>query len=461
MSQITFPKVSCCNPLESAGQSLPETIQNAAAIKIQSIWRGYSARVKAEKARSPLLSYVLLEKAKHYIDMPSNLENVPLASNGKTPVYLPNDLPVVLKRSGFPQNWSRFLQMHQGHEICETSGYKHLVIPKARVYRGFIVESRLPITRHGTKAQIGLYIEYREQFTSAVKEFTGFLCQSSFRDITGGSCDPYGTLFQPVGRYDNIALYLEEQEGKIGLVDLERFTPECSKEENEWCFFKCRDAIRFFPYHFDEILSTARNFDPNIENYRKKLEIERDEALKFFKLAYEDHLDFIKEKGITLQNPLEIVQISPTRKESIKEVIVSTIRNEHDKGYSEGCLGERPDEMIALFEESFPKILDFTMAFLSKILKREIDDEKRPISTYSQLLACRTLCFRSGDKLYRNLQDEVASELKKMNLDDVDEYQILLSIIKGIFAELANGREIAYYNPDFGYGSRAKQCIFC
>jgi hypothetical protein len=34
-------------------------------------------------------------------------------------------------------------------------------------------------------------------------------------------------------------------------------------------------------------------------------------------------------------------------------------------------------------------------------------------------------------------------------------------ITRSIFEELAKGREIAYYNPDFGYGGYAKECVFC
>lgn len=440
-----------------------EAEKSKAAIKIQSIWRGYSARVKAEKARKPLLSYSLLEKAKPYVDAPSNLKDVPRASHGKTPVYLPKELPIVLKQSGAPQNQKRFDQMQQGRDICEKSGYEHLVIPKARVYGNFIVESRLPITVHGTKEQMGLYIENRERFALAVKEFTGFLCQSEFYDITGGSNDPYGTLAKtPVGRYDNIALYLEEDEGKIGLIDLEEFSPGRSKRQKEWCFFPCRDAVHLFPYHLDDIMNAAKKFDSNIESYRKNLEKERDEALKRFKIAYEDHLEFIKEKDITIEKPLEVIEVSSLRKENIKEAIIEVIRKEHDGVWYKNCLGERPDEVIELFGKAFPKILDATTSSLSEILKKKEKSATGVISSQRELLSFRTLRFSSSSRWYRDLQEKVGSELQMMKIEEEwDKKSFASLIIKGIFEELAKGREIAYYNPSFGYGGHATQCIFC
>lgn len=440
-----------------------EAEKSQAAIKIQSIWRGYSARVKAEKAKKPLLSYSLLEKAKSYIDDPSNLKDVPRASQGKTPVYLPKELPIVLKQSGAPQNQKRFDQMQQGREICEKSGYEHLVIPKARTYGNFIVESRLPITVHGTKEQMGLYIENRERFAKAVTEFTGFLCQSSFYDITGASNDPYGTLAKtPVGRYDNIPLYLDEDEGKIGLIDLEQFSPGRNTRREGWCFFPCRDAVHLFPYHLDEIMKAAKKFDSHIESYRKELERERDEALKCFKIAYEDHLEFIKEKGFTIQNPLEITEINALRTEEIKEAMVVVIQKEHGGFWYKNCLGERPDEVIELFGKAFSKILDLTTAFLSEMLKKRVESAKEPISSSQELVSYRTLRFSSSTHWYRDLQEKVASELQMMKIErEWDKETFASLIIQGVFEELAKGKEIAYYNPSFGYGEYATQCIFC
>jgi hypothetical protein len=345
---------------EIALQQQSEGQKTSAAIKIQSSWRGHLARIKVEKARMYLLSYALLVKAKPYVDDPSNLKDVPLAYSGKTRVYLPTELPIVLKQSGSPANQKRFDQMRQGRDICERSGYQRLVIPKARVYGDFIVESRLPITMHGTKEQIGLYIDNRERFAVVVQEFTGFLCQSRFHDITGFTRDPYGTLSEtPLGRYDNVALYLEEDQGKIGLIDLECFEPGCIRMQKGLCFLKCRDAVHLFPYHLDEIMSVAKRFDPDIESYRGILERERAGALKRFKLAYEDHLEFIRKKGIRFEDPISFEKLGIARVEQLKKVIEEELRKENEDIGFRGCLGEKPDETLISFnEKAFPKILD-------------------------------------------------------------------------------------------------------
>lgn len=439
-----------------AQKALLPLSQDIPATTIQSIWRSYRTRVKVKKESKHYLLYALLEKAKPYLDDPYKLQYLPQALSGHTPVYLPSELPIVLKRCGFPKNQKRFDKMRQARNLCEINGYKHLVIPKARVYKNFIVESRLPISVHRTKEQIGFYIENRERFADVVKEFTGFLCQSNIEDITGGNCNPFITLSNaPLGRYDNIALYLEGNQGKIGLIDLERFSPECSRGVG-WCFSKCKDAIDLFPYHFDEIMSVAKKFDPYIEIHHQKLQLERDEALKRFKLTYEDHVKFIKEKGITIANPSEIVKITNVRKESIKEAMIAIIRNENE---------EESKKFIALFEKSFPKILDLITDFLSEMINLKINSVKEPILFDYQLVSCRTLHFDISHKRYEALQKNVASNLDMMKIEGGEHEEaeaIFVSlIIQCVFKELATGQEIAYYNPRFGIGSYAKQCIFC
>lgn len=383
-----------------------EKQKSAAAIKIQSVWRGHLARAKAEKAKRHILNYVLLEKAKPYIDIPSNLQDVPRATSGKTPVYLPKELPVVLKKSGSLESQKRFDQMKQGRKICEGSGYRNLIIPKARVYGNFIVESRLPITMHSTKERIGLYIENRERFTAAIKDFTGFLFQSCLKDITGNyGTDPYGTLSKsPIGRYDNIALYLEDEEGKIGLIDLEEFSPGCNKLQKNWSFSRCMDAIRLFPYHIDEILSVAKNFDPDIENYRKDIEIERDEVLKRFKLGYEDHLRFIIENGITIKDPGKFENIKLNRKKDIQGLIERELIKLNQDEFK-GILGEDSEKTLACFnEKGFPQILDATCAFINTLLEMNLEKAggKSAVTSREKLLAVRSLDFELSNYLYNN-----------------------------------------------------------
>lgn len=406
------------------------------------------------------LSDALFEQAKLYIDAPANLRNLPRASSGRTPVYLPEKLPIVLKQSGSLKNQNRLDKMEQGRDLCENNGYKHLVIPKARVYRNFIIESRLPIPIHDTKEQIGFYKENRERFASAVEEFTGFLCQSSLADITGSGNNPYGTLSEtPMGRYDNIALYLEAGQGKIGLVDLAEFTLGCSKDDY---VSRCRDAVHLFPYHLDEILKAAKKFDPNIEAHRGYLEKERDGALKRFKLAYEDHLDFVDKKGISTENPLAFEKLGKVRTEQLQKVIEEELYREHTDAFYKGCLGALPDKTLISFnEKAFPQILDATYTLLNDLLESN-QKIKGTISTRTQLLSIRTLKFGYPCSAFDKFVQTTSKSLNMLDFGDVfdrDRFSILLFDV--ILKELEKGGEIAYYNPRFGYGDYATRCVFC
>lgn len=441
-----------------------ENLRSAAATKIQSLWRGYSARGRVGRLKRSILSYALLEKAKPYIDNPSNRKDLPKASSGKTPVYLPVELPLVLKESGSPENQKRLDQMIQGRDLCEKNGYKDLTIPQARVCKNFIIESRLPIPNYyNVREQLGFYAENWERFTPAVREFTGFLCQSEFSDITGGRYDPYGPLSNskaPVGRYDNIALYLEEGRGKIGLIDLEQFRPGAIKIQLNWCYFKCKDAVHLFPYHLDEIMDEAKKFDPNIQRYRKQLEAERDEALKRFKVAYENHFNFIKKNNITVENPTKMVEVNSHRREKIREEVVVMIREAHQGQDFKNCLGENAEEAEARFRESFPKILDFTINFLLESVKSQIERMKEPILSNVKLLSVRTIRFRLCHRFFKNfnLEKNVTSELQMLHAhEEWEKEEFAALIIERIFKELAVGGEIAFYDPYF----EGQICISC
>lgn len=484
---------------EIALKQKSEKEKKSAAVKIQKIWRGHSDRVKVEKLRKHLLSSALFEKAKIVIDNNSYSFGCSRAPYGRSKVYLHKKLPLVFKNSdldlsiedekalkklGYVGNRERVDKMRQARNICERNGYKSIVIPKARIYKDFIVETRLPIMMYEMKDQMGLYIENRARFTEAVKEFVGFLCQSKLSDITGNTLDSYGTLSEtPMGRYDNVALYLEEDRAKIGLIDLEGFEPECHKSEKNWCFLRCQDAIRLFPYHLDEILDIAKNFDPKIHEYRKDLEIEKNGALKRFKIAYEDHLELIKKQGITFENPSEI-KINSNQRENLKQAALLFIQKLHEGEVVLGlkdCLGETPEEVeesIRLFEQDFPKILDLKIAFLSRMLKVNIEMVKPTISSDVQLLSCRTVFFRDffisprniddsnsripivqSEKWAESLEEDIAAELP-MKTWEPNKLEIAANLRGFLFDELVKQGVIAYHNYKFGDFEQPPSCIF-
>jgi len=212
-------------PVAPSPVSIPqETV--VAANTIQSFLRMRFAcrKLEAEEEKQYSLSEHLLEQAKVYIEDRSKLSGLPIASRGKTPVYLPKELPIVPKLTGSQHSQIRLAQMREGRKLCDKNRYKHLDIPAASVRGDFIIERRLPLLAQHTKEHIGLYIENSERFSPAIREFVGFLCQADLSDITGARSDPYNMLSEaPIGRYDNVALYLNNEQGYIGLIDLETF----------------------------------------------------------------------------------------------------------------------------------------------------------------------------------------------------------------------------------------------
>lgn len=451
------------------------SVKQEAATKIQSVCRGHLARCAFRKEKRILLSDSLFERAKPFIDTPGGYEDLPRAGSGITRVYFPPDLPIVLKESGPFSCKRRLKKMKEAMEICHNSGYQHLVIPTARTHGKFIIESRLPIMKNNdTREQIGLYLENIEKFTKAVEEFTGFLCQGLLDDITGGTNDAYAKLCRvPIGRYDNVAMYLEEGVGKLGLIDLERFYPRSRSEEKrafsaceraEGAFSACQQAIRLFPHHLDTIINAAKKFNPNIEKHREKLEEERNHVLEYFQKAYKNHLDFVKEKNIDLKNPIKFNEISQSRKEEIREVIEGLIQEQTERPSRENCLGENPDVTMKRFNEvAFPEIFDCTLKFIDDQLKKKLESlgGSAAISSYPKLVSARTLEFSYGSKAYEDLKELIASKLDMITLEQWGKVSLASQIIDVILEELEKGKEIAHYNPSFGDGIRSKHLIFC
>ncbi len=440
--------------------------KNSRTIKFQCFIRSFNAKLDAEKARKNLLSYSFIEKAKPYLDEPSNRKDLPKNESGKTQVYFPKELPIVLKQSGSPANQKRHEQMEQAREICERNNYVNLIIPKARVYGDFIVENKLPLTNDGTKEQIGLYIENRDKFTNAVKHFTGFLCQCTLDDITGNcSGNPYSKISKtPIGRYDNIPLYLEGEKGMIGLIDLEEFKPLCNKKSKYWCYYKCITAINLFPYHLEEIISEAKKFDSEIEKLIGNLESERDKTLVFFNLLYVSHLEFIQTRGISLDNPEKTVELSNERREQIKWVIEKELYKENEDNWYRGILGEDPKNVVNSFNEKvFPYIFNEACTLIKDLLKENLNAQEERLSclTFSDLLAVRTLKFTRDNASYLKFRNAIVNKIDMLKFKSYEDAKGFVQELLIIILKEMEGKEISYFNSRFEGRCYYGMCIHC
>ncbi len=260
-----------------------------------------------EKAHA--ISQQDFERGVHYIDT-GNYHKLPHAPKGRTPVFLPKDLPIVLKEVRVTCD-ARIAQMLEARQLLEIIGATHLVIPEARKYRGFLIEDRLPIDGVDYLEQMGLYVQNKDKFTKAIREFTAFLCRSELSDLwmRHDAHFLWGKVPSDVARFDNIPLYIENGEGKIGLIDLERLESHWLKADRytkgwyENQMTRPTDSnwsilITIFPYHFEDILDVVEKMWPGIHLDREFLESQKNDALQTYEIGYIRHREFLNRHGI-------------------------------------------------------------------------------------------------------------------------------------------------------------------
>jgi len=345
--------------------------------------------------------------------------------------------------------------MEEAQTLCAANQYQYLFIPKARVCGEFLLEERLPITAIGYKQQLGEYLSHLDDYTDAIKEFAGFLCQSTLTDITGNTKDPYNSLSRvPMGRYDNVMLF----EGKLGLVDLETFALRELDNYNGQCLTACKQLTRLFPYHLEEIIDAVSAFDDQVIIYQKQLEEEKLGALKRIKIAYEDHLEFIENKQITLDNFSDLFIVDDQRRREIETLVLSKMSQRVKK---EPFFKSNPEEVLKLYGASISTFFQAAHIIISDALAHNIGNLDAEITSIPKLLDVRTLRFKMGDKIFSRFEDSIEDDIEAMGLDHWEAYDLECLTLKWIFQELVRGGEIAYYNPKFGYGGHATHCIFC
>ncbi len=268
-------------------------------------------------------------------------------------------------------NKHRFEQMNAARQICQKHNLKRLLIPKARTYDNYILEEGLPIHHTDTKASIGLYYENIEKFNQVVQEFCVFLCHSYLWDYVGNARNPYQEAAPglPIGRYDNICLILSNDNGEIGLIDLENFKPNHSGSVKTTVL----NLITLFPYHYGQIIATAQRFDEAISLENEEFVTRRNQVIEFFNQIYVNHREFVESKGISTNSPNSTITLSETQRTSIKERLRDTLQSIHSRQYyiTPKRLGTDQDVIDAsfkeLYEKTFNSIIDDIVSKLNKI----------------------------------------------------------------------------------------------
>lgn len=417
-----------------------------------------------------LLGCDLFDAAKkaYFEESSGNVGSLEKAKGGRKSVYLPNDLPLVFKEL---HSNKQLDQMEQASQICHRNNYRHLEIPDSALLNSFIIQKRVPFKSIDSKHQIALYLENIDLFTNAAREFTGFLCQGYLGDITTETgSDPYENLFnkekEETGRYDNIVLYTEHQEGrltgKVGFVDLDGF----GKLGKYQILEQVKNAIRFFPHHLEVIIEEATKHYPQIVNHRGQLEIFKDQTLKFFQGLAGDHLTFLKQKDITRQNPSALPTIPPDQKaaqdKSLQQFLFKkTLELYQGKNRNANFSGARhalkwflekennppktitSDYIQTICEKGFPpEILDLARQLVSDKLKNNVGNKQA--ASLGELSVLRTFDFNHYDSQFCEIASKISSLIGC-------ERALAKDFVDFIFEGMAELGECAYFNPQFGF----------
>lgn len=387
------------------------------------------------------------------------------AKNGRSQVFLHNDF--VLKRdrtcsSLAEKNQSRLEVTKKIRKFCTANSYNHLIVPRVGLYGAFIVEDRIPISSCYIRGYMSLYLENYEKFTEAVREFTELLCQTEGWDLTGGR-DPYPTFpGKPPGRYDNIPLYLDNEKGFIGLIDLEGVGLIREPLKNEECNLLgvAKLAIYLFPYHFEEIMGVLQKRSPNIKNHQDRLEVIRNQSLETFDIMVKNHADFIKRKQITLDNPIKFDRLTKERERQLQDVFLKKLIEWNENGHEEfmgpfeGCLGEDPQKTLSEFSQKvFPAALEGVYKIIEGSLARKI--EEKGISCFWELLELRALkiSYDGGEKF----ADSIRSKLNIFSFqgrgDRWHDDDMIKALLDAFLTEMQVGGEIACYKDSGRYSS--------
>lgn len=283
--------------------------------KLISLWRGH-------RVRRNFLPKDLYKAAKDYIEELPNTDELPRASSGLTKVYIPRNLSVVFKELGVERSKSRFFTMWNARDLCIKNGYRHLLIPTAHPYKKYNIEEKLPVYNVKQIEQIALYEDNQQKFTAVVKEFVGFLCQSIFPDIVTFTHPYQRNNHIPLVRSDNLPLLIEDDVGKVALIDLGGYKIRIEKLSLTEAIENTKTALFIFPYHFNDIFEVVKIFCPEVVSQFDSLQDLYRETVSAYASIYKDHRSFVQQKIISKKLNLESIE---QRKHNLLKKVQSEI----------------------------------------------------------------------------------------------------------------------------------------
>jgi len=429
-----------------------------AVVEIQTFWRCHLAQRQVEER---LLPRALFKKAVKFADQLSSLSK---AGHGNTPVYYLPGIPVVIKQCGSSKTVEQLAEMNLAREICKEKGFTHIVVPLARIDRDLLFVERIFYSSR-TKVQVGFYMKNSSHLTLAVKEFASLYFSTTIPDLVDlqSSHNPYKSLCDPplrypLCRYDNLAMYLHKGVGKIGLVDLQGFTPEVSHSQALY-FVKCQHLVGMFPMHLHEIFTLATQLDKNIEKRWPSLLRQKEKTLICFNEIYTKHWEFIQRANITLEDPVQFKPFSPALLDKLRNYLQEKLREEIENGPYAHCLGRDADLVLKKFNSiSFPSIAKRVYDMIATALMQQAK-YRGNIESFEELLGIRTLIFSLSQEVVK--MQKMISLLHMFNISEEKKANFLKAIVFLLLNGLMKFDVVALYYPKFGFSPKQMHCLFC
>lgn len=447
----------------------PSTSYNYEYIKvIQSAARGYLIQKSIKKHLIPeelfnssvkiVLSEEALKNAEHPID-----------GKSRDTIFMIKELPIVIR----PKNMERFHKAWKFREICLDQKYTNIVIPEITLHGKYSIEKRIPNTNKTVIDALFFYMDNKENYTEAVKEFTALLCHLLLKDLVGGSSSLFNHFTDSrVPRYDNVLLFSEKTEKgthyKIGLID----TEHCQLEKSKFHFEDTLDtAIAFFPYHFDEIIEIGKKHASLNNTLLTRLKNRRDGYLEIFKVV-EGHKKLLEQRGVTVTSPIKSFSMDDERKNSLIRSLTDYICQNESFSKDDALieifnyvqrrkkLSEEQKELIR--KEFAPWILESIIDWLEKKQQKCVMDGKNaftipfPPASLSDLMLMRFTevpyeLFKDGYlySLFDNLELIMEKIWGNRNEPNYKKDGFICQVIDRLF-ELMDGNEITFLSTDRG-----------
>lgn len=441
---------------------IPQEYTNSAQI-IQRSYRRHKACKDLEFARCSILSIENFLQAKQVITE-HTYTHLPKAVNGKTPVYILGSGNCVIKETGTFLAKKRFEAMNATRKLVMALSLDQLVIPKARVFHEFIIEERLPIQFFDLKEQMAHYSEHLDIYTAAIEQLSRLLCYVRLDDITGNTTHRYTSVSDtPLGRFDNVPLFLNKETGKIGLVDLEK----SQFDRSAICpFTAAKQLIHLFPVHADTICQEISNHFPELKLYEAALEKETADSLKRLKTIYLDHAEFLKRHELKKLNDFLFDRLNLKDKEAFSDELFDAIYAKHLNCHlMKGFLGPQPKELLKDFIENR---LGFFMEALKKLILDLIDYNISKLQTPPERLCFETLVALRSISIPYGFESKELSEFKSSVLPLIHDFALstfhagifLTFLLDTTLSSFHKSGFVAYYNPAYASGTLLARLVF-